>query len=91
MATSGLRSGRRRVHGWLALADVAAGPPSNTAGPAATPVLWARAGLTAAQAHLGASGLAPLALQPRATNGAGARPCMRLLRSQARAKCAKCP
>ena len=44
-------------------------------------------GPAAAQAHRNASGLAPWAMQPRAANGAGAWPCMRLLRSQARAKC----
>ena len=44
-------------------------------------------GPAAAQAHRNASGLAPWAMQPRATNGAGAWPRMRLLRSQALAKC----
>ena len=47
----------------------------------------ARAGLTAAQARRGAIGIAFCAPQPSAANGAGPRPRMRLLRSQARAKC----
>jgi len=79
----------RRPCVWPALADVAAGlpAPGNNVGPAATPVLWAWAGLTAAQARRGTSGLAFWGPQPRATNCAGARPRMRRLRSQARAKC----
>ena len=48
--------------------------------------LRARAGLTVAHSHRGASGIAFCATQPRAANGAGPRPRMRLLRSQAPAK-----